>query len=135
MFPGIAINIPNKKCFRWFLVICFFVSVLCSVMEFIYSGSSIIWPPSNQIYALSKLVWACPPTIYCKLVKIDGYLIWWFLTSKNIDCYLNWPSLVKFPIRFIMMAFIGCYLIWWFLGPSQMSKLKPLWNINHFELS
>ena len=31
---------------------------------------------------------------YCKPINVGGYLIWRFLPSGQIDCYLNWLSLV-----------------------------------------
>ena len=69
---------------------------------------------------------------YCKPINIGGYLIWQFLTSGHIDCYLNWLSLVMFSMNLIQAICIGGYLIWQFPGPSQIHQLKSPPNINRF---
>ena len=70
--------------------------------------------------------------VYCKPIIIGGYLIWRFLPSGHVSCYLNWLSLVVFSMKLIKVICIGGYLIWRFLGPSQIHQLKSPPNINRF---
>ena len=79
----------------------------------------------------------CSPKVkrseaYCKPINIGGYLIWRFLPSGHIDCYLNWLSLVMFSMNLMKAICIGGYLIWQFFGPSQIHQIKSPPNINRF---
>ena len=99
---------------------------------------SIIWPQNNQLCVLSnlKVFFSCLITFsnlgYCKPFNIGGYLIWRFLPSGYIDCYLNWRSFLVFSMKLMQAICIGGDLIRRFLGPSQIHQLKSPPNINCF---
>ena len=91
-------------------------------------------------YETYCLVSVCTPPLLCILLNtvnlliLSGDLIWRISSSGHIYCNLNWQCLVMFSISLMKTMYISGYLIWWFLGPSQISQLKSLPNINHFTL-
>ena len=71
---------------------------------------------SPVMLSICELFSAKQSAIYCKVIKIHGYLNRQILPSGHIDSFLNWQSLVMFSMSLIKEVCIGGHLIWQFLG-------------------